>query len=105
MQAAISHDPPERKDQIAALESGGTFNKFDLLVIGGGATGAGIALDAVTRGLKVALVEKDDFSSGTSSKSTKLFHGGKFLCTFFHSWRFKKKKMFFSTFSPLDFLY
>lgn len=49
---------------------------YDLLIIGGGATGAGIALDAVTRGLKVALVERDDFSSGTSSKSTKLVHGG-----------------------------
>lgn len=49
---------------------------YDLLVIGGGATGTGIALDAVTRGLKVALVERDDFSSGTSSKSTKLVHGG-----------------------------
>lgn len=49
---------------------------YDLLVIGAGATGAGIALDAVTRGLKVALVERDDFSSGTSSKSTKLVHGG-----------------------------
>lgn len=51
-------------------------NEFDLLVIGGGATGSGIALDAATRGLKVALVERDDFSSGTSSKSTKLIHGG-----------------------------
>lgn len=50
--------------------------EYDLLVIGGGATGAGIALDAVTRGLKVALVERDDFGSGTSSKSTKLVHGG-----------------------------
>jgi glycerol-3-phosphate dehydrogenase len=49
---------------------------FDLLVIGGGATGAGIALDAATRGLKVALVEREDFASGTSSKSTKLIHGG-----------------------------
>ena len=49
---------------------------YDLLVIGGGATGSGIALDAATRGLRVALVEKDDFSSGTSSKSTKLVHGG-----------------------------
>ncbi|KAF2198396.1 DAO-domain-containing protein [Delitschia confertaspora ATCC 74209] len=49
---------------------------YDLLIIGGGATGSGIALDAVTRGLKVALVERDDFSSGTSSKSTKLVHGG-----------------------------
>lgn len=49
---------------------------YDLLVIGAGATGSGIALDAVTRGLKVAVVERDDFSSGTSSKSTKLVHGG-----------------------------
>lgn len=49
---------------------------YDLLVIGGGATGSGIALDAATRGLKVALIERDDFSSGTSSKSTKLVHGG-----------------------------
>ena len=49
---------------------------FDLLVIGGGITGAGIALDAASRGMKVALVEKLDFASGTSSKSTKLIHGG-----------------------------
>ncbi|SDK02727.1 glycerol-3-phosphate dehydrogenase [Catalinimonas alkaloidigena] len=49
---------------------------FDLLVIGGGITGAGIALDAASRGLKVALVEKYDFASGTSSRSTKLIHGG-----------------------------
>ncbi|ADV21150.1 glycerol-3-phosphate dehydrogenase [Cryptococcus gattii Ru294] len=49
---------------------------FDLLIVGGGATGAGTALDAVSRGLKVACVERDDFSSGTSSKSTKLVHGG-----------------------------
>lgn len=49
---------------------------YDLLVIGGGATGAGIALDAQTRGLRVILVERDDFSSGTSSKSTKMVHGG-----------------------------
>lgn len=50
--------------------------KFDLLIIGGGITGAGIALDAASRGLKVALVEKNDFASGTSSRSTKLIHGG-----------------------------
>lgn len=49
---------------------------YDLLIIGGGITGAGIALDAASRGLKVALVEKNDFASGTSSKSTKLIHGG-----------------------------
>ena len=49
---------------------------FDLLVIGGGITGAGIALDATCRGLKVALVEMQDFASGTSGRSTKLIHGG-----------------------------
>ena len=51
-------------------------NEFDLLVIGGGITGAGIALDAAARGLSVALVDKGDFASGTSSKSSKLIHGG-----------------------------
>ncbi|KAK2141192.1 hypothetical protein LSH36_1143g00045 [Paralvinella palmiformis] len=50
--------------------------QYDVLVIGGGATGCGVALDAVSRGLKTALVEKFDFSSGTSSRSTKLIHGG-----------------------------
>ncbi|KAF8581027.1 DAO-domain-containing protein [Ramaria rubella] len=50
--------------------------EFDLLIVGGGATGAGVAVDAASRGLKVALVERDDFSAGTSSKSTKLVHGG-----------------------------
>ncbi len=49
---------------------------FDLLIIGGGITGAGIALDAALRGLRVALVEKRDFAAGTSSRSTKLIHGG-----------------------------
>ncbi|MDQ2850354.1 glycerol-3-phosphate dehydrogenase/oxidase [Dermatophilaceae bacterium Sec6.4] len=49
---------------------------FDVLVIGGGVTGAGAALDAATRGLKVAMVEARDFASGTSSRSSKLFHGG-----------------------------
>ncbi len=49
---------------------------FDLIIIGGGITGAGIFLDATSRGLKVALFEKRDFASGTSSKSTKLIHGG-----------------------------
>jgi glycerol-3-phosphate dehydrogenase len=50
--------------------------RFDVLVIGGGVTGAGVALDAASRGLRVALVERDDFASGTSSKSSKLIHGG-----------------------------
>jgi glycerol-3-phosphate dehydrogenase len=50
--------------------------EIDVLVIGGGITGAGIALDAVTRGMKTALVEMQDFAAGTSSRSTKLVHGG-----------------------------
>jgi len=50
--------------------------EFDVLIIGGGITGAGIALDAASRGLKTALIEKNDFAYGTSSKSTKLIHGG-----------------------------
>src|ERR1700757_3095007 len=50
--------------------------QFDLLIIGGGITGAGIALDATARGLKVALIEMQDFASGTSGRSTKLIHGG-----------------------------
>ncbi|NXT34061.1 GPDM protein, partial [Pelecanoides urinatrix] len=64
---------PTREQQILALQ---TTSEFDVLVIGGGATGCGCALDAVTRGLKTALLERDDFSSGTSSRSTKLIHGG-----------------------------
>ncbi|KAI0181854.1 FAD dependent oxidoreductase-domain-containing protein [Hypoxylon sp. FL1284] len=66
-----------REEQIAELKkSNGKEEEYDMLIVGGGATGAGVALDAVTRGLKVAVVERDDFSSGTSSKSTKLVHGG-----------------------------
>lgn len=64
---------PSREAQLLTLEN---TKEFDVLVIGGGATGSGCALDAVTRGLKTALVERDDFSSGTSSRSTKLIHGG-----------------------------
>ncbi|HOT79013.1 MAG TPA: glycerol-3-phosphate dehydrogenase/oxidase [Microthrixaceae bacterium] len=66
---------------LAAFERATSLDRlrhetFDLVVIGGGVTGAGVALDAASRGLKVALVERDDFSSGTSSKSSKLIHGG-----------------------------
>src|SRR5579884_2758271 len=50
--------------------------RFDVLVVGGGITGTGVALDAAARGLTTALVEKDDFATGTSSKSSKLVHGG-----------------------------
>lgn len=71
-------DVKSRAEQLAELRRHGASQdtEYDLLIIGGGATGTGIALDAVTRGLKVALVERDDFSAGTSSKSTKLVHGG-----------------------------
>jgi glycerol-3-phosphate dehydrogenase len=62
-------------DRAAALAALGT-QEFDVLVIGGGVTGAGVALDAASRGLRTALVERDDFASGTSSKSSKLVHGG-----------------------------
>ncbi len=62
------------RDQILEeLQSG---DLFDLLIIGGGATGCGIALDAAARGLKTALVERYDFAEGTSSRSTKMAHGG-----------------------------
>ncbi|XP_018574439.1 glycerol-3-phosphate dehydrogenase, mitochondrial isoform X2 [Anoplophora glabripennis] len=63
---------PSRSDQIKCLQA----EQYDILIIGGGATGSGCALDAVTRGLKTALIEADDFASGTSSRSTKLIHGG-----------------------------
>ncbi|GAB0191273.1 glycerol-3-phosphate dehydrogenase, mitochondrial [Grus japonensis] len=69
----IKNHFPTREEQILTLQ---TTSEFDVLVIGGGATGCGCALDAVTRGLKTALLERDDFSSGTSSRSTKLIHGG-----------------------------
>src|ERR1019366_5160828 len=61
-----------RGDQLSALRSG----TFDVLVVGGGVTGAGPALDAASRGLRVALVEKGDLAEGTSSKSSKMAHGG-----------------------------
>jgi glycerol-3-phosphate dehydrogenase len=62
-----------RKEILDALQPP---EAFDLLVIGGGATGCGIAVDAASRGLKVALVERNDFVGGTSCRSTKLVHGG-----------------------------
>ena len=49
---------------------------WDIIVIGGGATGAGVAVDAASRGLSVLLLEREDFAKGTSSRSTKLVHGG-----------------------------
>ena len=65
--------PAYRASAIEALSSGA---ELDVLVVGGGVTGSGCALDAVTRGLSVGLVEKRDFASGTSSRSSKLIHGG-----------------------------
>ncbi|XP_038960262.1 glycerol-3-phosphate dehydrogenase, mitochondrial isoform X2 [Rattus norvegicus] len=69
----VNREPPSREAQLMTLQN---TSEFDILVIGGGATGCGCALDAVTRGLKTALVERNDFASGTSSRSTKLIHGG-----------------------------
>jgi len=62
-------------DRATALERL-AGSSFDVLVVGGGITGAGVALDAASRGLRTALVERDDFASGTSSKSSKMVHGG-----------------------------
>ena len=62
--------------QRTALLEEMSRTRYDLLVIGGGITGAGIALDAAARGIKTALVEMQDFAAGTSSRSTKLIHGG-----------------------------
>ena len=67
-----SLNPQQRSAALKALST----EEFDVLVIGGGINGVGIALDAASRGLTVALVESRDFASGTSSKSSKLIHGG-----------------------------
>ncbi len=67
-----SLNPDQRAEDLSRLAK----EHFDVLVIGGGINGVGVALDAVTRGLTVALVESDDFASGTSSRSSKLIHGG-----------------------------
>jgi glycerol-3-phosphate dehydrogenase len=64
--------PFRRADALRRLAD----EEFDVLVVGGGITGAGVALDAASRGLRTALVEKGDFASGTSSKSSKMVHGG-----------------------------
>ena len=71
MQATFP-SPVSRDEQLARLAS----QQFDVAVVGGGITGVGIALDAATRGLRVALVERQDFAAGTSSRTTKLIHGG-----------------------------
>ncbi|MGL5857975.1 MAG: glycerol-3-phosphate dehydrogenase/oxidase [Angustibacter sp.] len=73
MQSVRDHLSPV--DRARAWSSLGDA-ELDVLVVGGGVTGAGVALDATTRGLRVGLVEARDFASGTSSRSSKLFHGG-----------------------------
>ena len=68
----MSNAPFRRADALDALAA----ETFDLVVVGGGVTGAGVALDAASRGPRTALIERGDFASGTSSKSSKLVHGG-----------------------------
>ena len=72
--ALISSRAMNRDAAIARLRAGGEI--FDVLIIGGGASGLGAAVDAAARGHRVALIERDDFAKGTSSRSTKLVHGG-----------------------------
>lgn len=86
MRKNIRFSNVDREKTIAQLSK----ETFDLVVIGGGITGGGIALDAASRGLKVALLEKNDFASGTSSKSTKLIHGGLRYLKQFDFWLVKE---------------
>ncbi|HMF03311.1 MAG TPA: glycerol-3-phosphate dehydrogenase/oxidase [Acidimicrobiia bacterium] len=72
METPLRPPPFDRAGALQRLAG----EQFDVLVVGGGITGAGVALDAATRGLRTALVERGDFASGTSSKSSKLVHGG-----------------------------
>jgi alkyldihydroxyacetonephosphate synthase len=69
---SLSFSSAVREENIKKLQT----EQYDILVIGGGITGAGIIRDAVCRGYRTALIEKDDFASGTSSKSSKMIHGG-----------------------------
>src|SRR5690606_33996650 len=69
---SVALGPRYREDALRALAE----TEFDVLVVGGGIVGAGAALDAVSRGLSVALVEARDWAAGTSSRSSKLIHGG-----------------------------
>lgn len=71
----LSWQPPRRVELLARLD-GSAQAPYDVLVIGGGASGCGVAVDAASRGLSVCLVERDDYGAGTSSRSTKLVHGG-----------------------------
>lgn len=73
MQRPVPPLPTQREDLISQLRED---TVYDLAIVGGGATGLGVALDAAARGYKVILMESDDFAKGTSSRSTKLVHGG-----------------------------
>ncbi len=74
-----------RDAMLQALTAGS--EPWDIFVIGGGATGLGIAVDAAARGYRTVLVEQSDFAKGTSSRSTKLIHGGVRAVGHFRHWR------------------
>lgn len=74
--ASASHQERRFERQSALAEARAAGVEWDILIIGGGATGLGAAVDAASRGYKALLVERDDFAKGTSSRSTKLVHGG-----------------------------
>ena len=76
MAVTIRLSPKARAEAIAAMSATGPGTELDVLVVGGGIVGAGAALDAVSRGLSTALIEQRDLASGTSSRSSKLVHGG-----------------------------
>ena len=69
-----NYEMKSREEHLKKLKDGST--EYDVLIIGGGANGAGVVLDAASRGLKCAVVDSFDFAAGTSSKSTKMAHGG-----------------------------
>ncbi|MFZ4287154.1 FAD-dependent oxidoreductase [Variovorax sp. HJSM1_2] len=76
MPSELSPAPTRRSELMERLQQLSTSQVFDLAIIGGGATGLGVALDAASRGLSVVLLESHDFAKGTSSRATKLVHGG-----------------------------
>ncbi|MEC8831963.1 MAG: FAD-dependent oxidoreductase, partial [Bacteroidota bacterium] len=86
MSENIAFSNVDRKNKLQKTAQ----DRYDLVIIGGGITGAGIALDASSRGMKVLLLEKGDFASGTSSKSTKLIHGGLRYLKQFDFWLVKE---------------
>lgn len=72
MNSQTTHQPWSRVEQVNSIAN----KEFDVLIIGAGASGAGVFLDALSRGLSVAIIDKQDYMAGTSSRSTKLVHGG-----------------------------